>query len=154
MASATDSLQPFLAANMLQEVCDDMCKKGRRNMVAQVTALDLNDAQKIKVLHFDDAIHMKDADINFYRRITTALFILQATCGAVVPILIPFGQTYNEEPKDVLGWHTENFGEVILVTAVIFSLVSSICMVIERAGKFSKLAFAYNNEQEKKSRCT
>jgi len=151
MASTTDSvMQPFLAANMLQEAFDAACKQGRTAIVAQVAGLDLNDAQKMKVLHYDRLTFEKDSDVYFYRRVTTALFIVQATCGAVVPILIPFGQTYNEEAKDLLGWHTDNFGEVILVTAVCFSLLSSICLVIERAGKFSKLAFAYNNEQERK----
>jgi len=151
MASTTDpAMQPFLAANMLHEAYDAACKQGRQAVVAQVTALDLNDAQKMKVLSYDHANQDKDTDVLFYRRVTTALFIVQATCGAVVPILIPFGQTYNEEAKDILGWHTDNFGEVILVTAVCFSLISSICLVIERAGKFSKLAFAYNSEQERK----
>merc|ERR1712048_712266 len=43
-----------------------------------------------------------------------------------------------------------NLGEMILVVAVCWSLVGSIAMVVERAGKYSRLAYAYNNEQEQK----
>eukprot|EP00929_Paragymnodinium_shiwhaense_P047820 TRINITY_DN24264_c0_g1_i6.p1 TRINITY_DN24264_c0_g1~~TRINITY_DN24264_c0_g1_i6.p1 ORF type:complete len:117 (-),score=17.91 TRINITY_DN24264_c0_g1_i6:336-686(-) len=38
--------------------------------------------------------------------------------------------------------------------AVFFSLISSICLVVERAGKFSQLAFSYNSEYERKVAAT
>merc|ERR1712113_360336 len=65
-------------------------------------------------------------------------------------ILIPFGQTYEGKTRVIFGCTINNLGEVLLVCAVACSLIGSISMVIERAGKFSKLAYAYNKEQEGK----
>lgn len=144
---ATES-PPAIQHPRLREIYENAWKDGYGHIAEQVMQTDLADGQKINVIYMWDAQAKKDATIDFYRRVTQVLFILQASTGAIVPILIPFGQTYNGQEKHLFGWQISNFGEVILVVAVICSLLGSISMVVERAGKFSKLAFAYNNEQE------
>eukprot|EP00931_Biecheleriopsis_adriatica_P118351 TRINITY_DN93786_c0_g1_i1.p1 TRINITY_DN93786_c0_g1~~TRINITY_DN93786_c0_g1_i1.p1 ORF type:complete len:243 (-),score=26.29 TRINITY_DN93786_c0_g1_i1:238-903(-) len=149
-AEIGEESKPIIAGDKWGQVYNEAWENGHGWVAEEVASTDLNDAQKIRVQHVYTEVRSKDKDVAYYRRLTTSLFIFQAASGAAVPILIPFGQTYAEKPKDIFGWHISNFGEVILVFAVFCSLVGSIAMVVERAGKYAKLAHAYNYEAEMK----
>lgn len=146
----SDTEQPFLGGEKFQEMYKKAWESGNGHIAEQVMSTDLNDAAKVNILHIVESIDAKSDTIYFYRRVTTALFILQAATGAVVPILIPFGQTYEGKSRVVFGHIIRNLGEFLLLVAVVCSLAGSIAMVVERAGKFSKLSYAYNKEQEQK----
>lgn len=149
-SSTPDAEQPLIGSPKLREMYTQSWGNGEGYLAEQVVDLDVPDSYKVNLMHMHKAVGGKDADIVYYRRMTTGLFVLQAVAGAIVPILIPFGQTYDREEKVLFGVKINNLGETLLVIAVCCSLLGSIAMVIERAGKFSKLAFAYNSEQERK----
>jgi len=148
--SQSDAEQPLIGNEKFKAMYENSWEKGDGFMAEQVKGLDLPDAAKVNILHIHEATHDKNKEIYYYRRVTTALFIMQAVAGAIVPILIPFGQTYEGKSRVLLGQKIQNLGELLLIIAVTCSLIGSISMVVERAGKFSKLAYAYNKEQEEK----
>merc|ERR1719433_2239238 len=86
-----------------------------------------------------------DVHIVRYRDLSHRLMNINAVMSAIVPILIPFGQTY-QETFLVLAGCKVYIGQCILVAAVICSLIGATSMVIERTGKYHKLAFLYDNE--------
>merc|ERR1719263_1332073 len=55
-------------------------------------------------------------------------------CGAVVPIIIPYAQTYKDTNMTVHGY-TFNIGVILSICAVLFSLVGTVLHVYDKAKK-------------------
>merc|ERR1712178_543973 len=57
--------------------------------------------------------------------------------GTLVPILIPFGMKYDGE-SDIL---TDDFGQFLLISAVVCSLIGSLALALEKCGKYQAVAY-------------
>lgn len=69
-------------------------------------------------------------------------------CGAIVPVLIPFGQTYQDTEWEFHGY-TFNLGTFIAVFAVFCSLIASIVRSLEAGYKSKEQAALYNAEADR-----
>merc|ERR1712224_143059 len=80
-----------------------------------------------------------------FRLCSLKLDIIYGIFAAVVPILIPFGQTYQDTTMNVLG-HKINVGSVISIAAVVCSLLGTMTNTLMKASKSKEQAALYDEE--------
>jgi len=114
-------------------------------------AMQINDLEglragdKLYLMSVYDKFKKNKDEGKTYRNKSINLDILYGIFAAVVPILIPFSQTYEETVIDVAGFKI-NVGSVVSIIAVLCSLAGRMIHTLMRASKTKEQAVLYDEE--------
>jgi len=107
----------------------------------------LSAGDKLYVLSINDKFAEGKKEGEEYRKSAIHLDIWYGMCAAIVPILIPFSQTYKE--VEVAFWSDKwNVGEAIAITSIMASLLGTMIYTYQKASKTKEHAVLYTDESQ------
>eukprot|EP00931_Biecheleriopsis_adriatica_P057847 TRINITY_DN34346_c0_g1_i1.p1 TRINITY_DN34346_c0_g1~~TRINITY_DN34346_c0_g1_i1.p1 ORF type:complete len:259 (+),score=36.36 TRINITY_DN34346_c0_g1_i1:86-778(+) len=107
-----------------------------------------SDGDKLWLLSVADKIHENKMKGRAFRKQSITLNVWYGICAAVVPILIPFSQTYKDQMVTVSRIEI-CVGTAISVFAVLCSLVGTVLHTVMLASKTNEQATLYGKEAER-----
>jgi len=100
----------------------------------------LTRGQKLKVMDAYDACKAKEKSGRRYARNGAVQDVCKGICGAMVPILIPFSQTYKDTIVEGPGGAELDVGTIISIVAICFSVLGTLVMAYQEKAQTKKFA--------------